>query len=95
MKNSLACIKCQSRVLWCIDPFRAPDDYSNTHGDPIFLAKNAGGAYGNESTGRLELWLCNECGYSELWAHDFAHLTPDPANGIRRIDARPQRGTFR
>ena len=59
------------------------------------IAKNAGGAHGNEATGRFELWLCNECGYSELWAHDFAHLTPDPANGIRHIDARPQRGTFR
>lgn len=46
--------------------------------------------------GRFNLWLCEACGYSELWAEDVAGLRHDPEAGVRLIDNTPDaEGPFR
>ena len=36
--------------------------------------------------GQFDLWLCDACGYSELWARGLSGLREDPAGGVRMID---------
>lgn len=37
--------------------------------------------------GSFNLWLCDACGYSELWAEHITGLRHDPAAGVRLVDA--------
>jgi hypothetical protein len=50
--------------------------------------------------GRIEAWTCHGCGYTELYARDFAqvlaYLAANPANGVRFLDASaPPQGPHR
>ena len=52
------------------------------------------------TVGPLEAWTCHACGYTELYARDYAgalaHLASNPANGVRFIDAAaPPQGPHR
>lgn len=42
--------------------------------------------------GAFDLWVCEACGFSELWARDLSKLREDPSNGVRRIDTTPPEG---
>lgn len=46
--------------------------------------------------GAFDLWVCEVCGYAELWARDLGALREDPDNGVRRVDTTPPgSGPFR
>lgn len=36
--------------------------------------------------GHFDLYLCDGCGYSELWAEGFKNLAVDAKRGIRLLD---------
>lgn len=37
--------------------------------------------------GHVDLYLCDACGYAELWADGFRDLVHDPERGVRLIDS--------
>ena len=43
------------------------------------------------TVGPLEAWTCHGCGYTELYARDFAHtlarMAADPKSGVHFVDA--------
>ena len=36
--------------------------------------------------GHVDLYVCDACGYAELWADDFRGLVHNPERGVRLID---------
>jgi predicted nucleic-acid-binding Zn-ribbon protein len=99
MKRSHQCLKCGGRKLWVVEQVQeveATGEYGDkVSSTPLGLAAvrlGEGGSTLRVSTvGRLEAWTCHACGYTELYAHDFAavfaQLAADPKNGIHLIDA--------
>jgi predicted nucleic-acid-binding Zn-ribbon protein len=99
MKTSLQCPKCASRKLWVVEQVQQVDA-SGENADRVVTTPlgltgarlGEGGSQWRVSTvGRFEAWACHACGYTELYAHDFAsvfaQLAANPANGIRFVDA--------
>ena len=101
MKRTHQCPKCASRQLWVVEQVQEVDASGETAdrviSTPLGLTAariGEGGSSLRMSTiGRFEAWACHACGYTELYAHDFAavlaHLAQDPRNGIRFVDASP------
>jgi len=103
MKRSFQCPKCASRRLWIIEQVEQVDA-SGESGDrtmttPMGLTAariGEGGSSLRVSTiGRFEAWTCHDCGYTELYARDFAavlaHMAADPRNGVRFVDGTARR----
>jgi predicted nucleic-acid-binding Zn-ribbon protein len=101
MKRSHACPKCAGRKIWVIEPFRLPIEerdgamLPSRMGEvlPLVAHQNPGGVM-TRPIGHLAAYICAGCGYSELYADDFETLAPDPAKGVRLLDA-PAGGPFR
>lgn len=90
MKNSKTCSKCAGKKLWVIDPLRTTYEYSPGT-IPLHLDHNRPVGEGwlgtkTEDVGRLALYVCAACGYSELWAGDLERLRPNANAGIALID---------
>jgi hypothetical protein len=96
MKNLHRCPKCSGRRIWVIEPFSIPSD-SSDKGDPLAVISHLPSAQGEAKSrfsfqklspvGHFDLYLCDGCGYSELWAEGFkSRLRHDPQNGIRLLD---------
>lgn len=100
MKRTQRCPKCGGRKLWVIDTFRAPGESAAGVALPVVTHQEQ--STGRFSLGRaspqgsFNLWLCDACGYSELWAENIAGLRHDPASGVRCVDTTPDdEGPFR
>jgi predicted nucleic-acid-binding Zn-ribbon protein len=97
MKNSLACPKCDSRRLWRIENFATDDEVVG--GRTMRVAVNRLGVStfwrGADSAGLFDAYVCDRCGYTEFWAHDYERLEHLPDHGIHLIDTTPERGQFR
>lgn len=93
MKNLHHCPKCSGRRIWVIERYRVPDP-ELTVGKELavvpHLPTQGGSRLFFEKTnpvGHFDLYLCDGCGYSELWAEGFKNaLFPDPTRGIRLLD---------
>jgi predicted nucleic-acid-binding Zn-ribbon protein len=108
MKRSLQCPKCAGRRLWVVEQVQQVDA-SGEYADrvistPLGLTAARLGEGGSSlrmsTVGRFEAWTCHGCGYTELYARDFAqalaHLAANPANGVRFVDgSAPPQGPFR
>jgi predicted nucleic-acid-binding Zn-ribbon protein len=101
MKKSQRCPKCDARRIWVIERYRVPGESAEGRVLPV-VPHQAGGATGGllaftrvKPVGRFDLYLCDGCGYSELWAEDFRDLVADEARGIRLLDTTAQKGPFR
>lgn len=90
MKRTQQCPKCQGRKLWVIERFRIPSEYAGGTELPVVAHQREQGGFlelGRTSAqGRFDVWLCEACGYSELWAAGLSGLREDVANGVRRVD---------
>ena len=100
VKQSLSCPKCRGQKLWVIDPFRAVDPVVSGAAVPVVHQREATGRFGLAERvvpqGHFQLWTCDACGYSELWAEGIRGLQPNPAAGIRLVDgSAPGGGPFR
>lgn len=99
MKNQHACPKCTGRKIWVVEPFRLPDD--TLDGRPVHVVphQSEGGAgfFKVESAkprGELDLYVCDDCGYSELWARNVKNLRE--TRTVRLLDSSGNRaGPFR
>ncbi len=100
VKRSQQCPKCEGRRLWVVERYRIPGEYAGGVELPVAAnQQEAGGVFSLARTtpqGRFDLWLCEGCGYTELWARDLKGLREDPTHGVRRVDttADPE-GPFR
>ncbi|MFO0628828.1 MAG: hypothetical protein U0325_24855 [Polyangiales bacterium] len=94
------CPKCQGRRLWVVERYRIPSEYAGGAELPVAAnQQEPGGMFSLPRAtpqGCFDLWLCEACGYTELWARDLQGLREDPAHGVRRVDttADPE-GPFR
>src|SRR5512139_3338064 len=101
MQRSLKCPKCGGVKIWVIERFRVPSE--TAEGQELSVVPHQ-----REMTrgmfaiprisprGHFDLYACDACGFSELYARDLASLDPDPERGIRLVDAtEPQKGPFR
>jgi predicted nucleic-acid-binding Zn-ribbon protein len=100
MKKMMRCPKCAGKRIWVIEKYRVPGESAEGR-ELCVLPHQEEGKGGLLSFGRLnpvghfDLFLCDGCGYSELWADGFRGLTPDPARGIRLLDTDAKAGPFR
>jgi len=83
-----------------IDTFRVPGESAAGVALPVVTHQPQPGqrfSLGRASPqGSFNLWLCDACGYSELWAENIAGLRHDPAAGVRCVDTTPDdEGPFR
>lgn len=89
MKRTQQCPKCNGRKLWVVERFRVPGETAAGAELPVVTHQEKGGLFtiGRAApVGRFNLWLCDACGYSELWAEGIAGLRDDPAAGVRLVD---------
>lgn len=100
MKRTQRCPKCNGQRLWVIDTFRVPGE--SAAGAVLPVVTHQEQSTGRFSLGRsspqgsFNLWLCDACGYSELWAEKISGLRHDPAAGVRCVDTTPDpEGPFR
>ncbi len=99
MKRSQRCPKCQGQRLWVVERFRVPGEVAPGTPLPVATYVEKGGLFtiaGAQPKGRIDLWVCDACGYAELWAAELAGLREDPVAGVRLLDATPDpAGPFR
>jgi hypothetical protein len=91
MKKLLHCPKCAGRKIWVIEKYRVPGEAAEGRELPVLPHQEEGRArlltFGRVNPiGHFDLYLCDGCGYAELWAGGFRALRPDPEHGIRLID---------
>ncbi|MBX3230148.1 MAG: hypothetical protein KIT84_25055 [Labilithrix sp.] len=102
MKKLHHCPKCSSRKIWVIERYRIPGGETIT-GNPLAVVPHQPDPTASRFSfakanpvGSFDLYLCDGCGYSELWAEDFRGLAVDPARGIRLLDTSDAKaGPFR
>jgi predicted nucleic-acid-binding Zn-ribbon protein len=101
MKRSLKCPKCGGEKLWVIEKYRIPGE--TAEGNELSLVphqpdgKTSRFGIGRVTPrGHFDLYVCDGCGYTELYGGGLEELVPDPARGVRLIDASvPKKGPFR
>jgi predicted nucleic-acid-binding Zn-ribbon protein len=102
MKQSHQCPKCNGKELLVIQPFRIPSERMS--GDPMPVVVHQEPE--NKSRwsvdmsvrpiGSIDLFLCSTCGYSEMWARNFADVRPTADGSIKKLSiATPAQGPFR
>jgi predicted nucleic-acid-binding Zn-ribbon protein len=92
VKRAHRCPKCDGRRIWVIESFRIPSETAQgavlhvvPHQEiasPGFFALSR-----MKPVGRFDVYVCDGCGYSELYAADFRDLREDPGAGVRLLDA--------
>lgn len=101
MKRTQICPKCAARRIWVIESFRVPSETAQGAVLPVMPHQQAeGGSFFSIArltpVGSFDAYVCAGCGYSELYAKDFAQLREDPARGVRLLDASAEpAGPFR
>lgn len=102
MKKLHHCPKCAGRRIWVIERYRVPGGES-TGGVALPVLPHLPDPNASRFSfatvnpvGTFDLYLCDGCGYSELWAESFRGLVEDPKRGIRLLDTSDAKdGPFR
>lgn len=92
---------CGGVRIWVIERFRVPSETSE--GQPLSVVPHqpemSRGFFAiprQSPRGHFDLYACDGCGFSELYARDLSSLTEDPERGVRMIDASERsKGPFR
>ncbi|MBL9027173.1 MAG: hypothetical protein JNL21_33570 [Myxococcales bacterium] len=101
MRKTLKCPKCSGVRIWVIERFRVPSDTSE--GQELAVVPHQADAERSlfsiprqSPRGHFDLYACDGCGFTELYARDLSTLVADPARGIRLVDTgEPNKGPFR
>lgn len=90
MKSLHRCPKCSGRKIWVIEKYRIPGE--TAEGRELPLVPHHGSGTMSFLIGRVnpigsfDLFVCDACGYSELYASGFRELQEDPQRGVRLLD---------
>ncbi len=101
MKHLHACPKCTGRKIWIVAPWRLLAHTVEGERAPIVAHQPLPRAgffdIGLQNpVGKVDLWVCDGCGYSELWAEGVGDLREDPERGVRLLDSSETKaGPFR
>ena len=92
VKRSQICPKCAARRIWVVESFRVPSETAQGAVLPVVPHQQVegGGFFAiarMTPVGSFDAYVCAGCGYSELYAKDFAELREDSARGVRLLDA--------
>lgn len=101
MKSSLRCPKCDGKRIWVLERWRIAGE--SAEGRELSVVTHQPEAKSSffasiklSPRGHFDLFACDGCGYSELWAGGLDDLVPDPERGIRLVDGSdPSRAPFR
>jgi predicted nucleic-acid-binding Zn-ribbon protein len=91
MKNHLRCPKCAGKRIWVIEKYRIPGESAEGRELPVVPHQETARAGLFQALrvaprGHFDLFVCDGCGYSELWAAGLGDLVEDPARGVRLVD---------
>lgn len=91
MKNTHICPKCRQRRIWVIERFRIPSEGGEGRELAVVphqqeQTRTLFGSMRASPKGAFDMFVCDGCGYSELWARDLRGLVADEANGIKLVD---------
>ena len=90
MKNLLRCPKCAGKKIWVIERYRIPGEAAEGRELPVVPHQDTTKSFLRLTrvtpVGHFDLFLCDACGYSELYAAGVRGLVADPERGIRLID---------
>ena len=92
MKNMLKCPKCAGKRIWVIEKYRIPGESSEGRALPVIPHQEEPArsrlfqAFVLNPQGNFDLYLCDGCGYSELWANAVNGLIENKARGVRLVD---------
>ncbi len=95
MKKTLACPKCEGRLLLRIESLKLPTADTQSiaaamSARPASLPVTVRAKWsGMVTQGAFEAFICKACGYSELYAHGFEEIEADEKHGVQIIDNRP------
>ncbi len=78
MKNAQRCMMCQSEEYWIVDPFKTKEGQV-----PVASQEGTGFLAADTFVGKFAAYICQDCGYTEMWAKDFDRLEEDAERGIR------------
>ena len=99
MRVTEQCPKCHFTTLWVIDKVLQPDPTSSGITVPLVITAGHDLAKNWVVAGTLTAYVCDQCGYTELYARDFreqlATLTTNGWNGVRLLSRQGPRGPFR
>lgn len=100
VKRTQQCPKCEGRKFWIVERYRIPGEYEGGAQLPVVANQQEPGGFlsmGRTSPqGRFDLWVCEACGYTELWARELSGIREDLAAGVRHLDAKAEpAGPFR
>jgi len=92
VKRTQICPKCSARRIWVVESFRVPSETAQGAVLPVVPHQQTegGGFFAiarMTPVGSFDAYVCAGCGYSELYAKDFAELHEDAARGVRLLDA--------
>jgi len=91
MKSHHRCPKCSGRKIWVVEKYRVPGEAAEGRELPVIPHQGGTGAASFllgrlNPIGSFDLFVCDGCGYSELYASGFRELKADPQRGVRLLD---------
>lgn len=101
VKKNHACPKCNGRKIWILEPLRLPDETRAGRVLPLVphQTDEPGGFFQVvrlAPKGEIDLYVCDGCGFSEMWARGVRELVEDPGQGVRLLDSSATKaGPFR
>jgi predicted nucleic-acid-binding Zn-ribbon protein len=98
MKTHHRCPKCAGKRIWVIEKYRVPGESAEGRELPVVphqpeANESRLGFMRIKPKGHFDLFLCDGCGYSELWANGFQGLVESEERGVRLLDTTDPSGT--
>jgi predicted nucleic-acid-binding Zn-ribbon protein len=107
MRATLSCPKCSGHKFAVTDEFRQPDQGVSDLTKPLPAVtvvahrpdEDRTGPWARKTAGKLETWICLECGFTELYAKgldEIESLAKQHPDRVRVLDAGPgNKGPYR
>jgi len=92
VKRTHICPKCDGRRIWVVESFRIPSE--TAQGAVLNVVphqeETSGGFFAIarvKPVGRFDVFVCDGCGFSELYAAGIDDLRADTKTGVRLLEA--------
>ncbi len=90
MKTLNRCPKCSGKRIWVIEKYRIPGEAAEGRELPVVPHQGPTtgflGISRHTPVGAFDLFVCDGCGYAELYATRLDALVADPERRLRLID---------
>jgi predicted nucleic-acid-binding Zn-ribbon protein len=88
VKNLHRCPKCSGKKIWVVERYRVPGEQLKGHELNVLPHAGKASAFTLSANpiGSFDLYLCDGCGYSELWASGFRGKLSEEMVGVSLLD---------